>query len=300
MSLGETPLEVASLAMGSYLLVLRAHDRSETRIPINISRLGSVSLNIRLRPEPEIPPGMAYIPGGRMRLGGDGEAQRGFGRRLVEVEDFCLSRLPVTVSDYIEFLDDIAVTDPDGARLRAPRLFADGPSLLPTCNGRFLLPSTSTRALDAQADWPVFGVSFDDALAFCDWKSLRDGLAYRLPTETEWEIAARGADGRYFPWGNTWEPTYCNSAHARPGPPCLEPCGNHPTDRSPYGILDMAGGVSDWTISAPREAVSDDLRVCRGGSWQHLDLRARLASRHLMWRSAVSVSVGFRLAYDPK
>ena len=299
-SLRETPLQVGSIAMGSYLLVLRAEDRSETRVPINISRLGAVSLNIRLRPESEIPPGMAYIPGGRMRLGGDAEAQRGFGRRLVEVEDFCLSRLPVTVGDYIEFLDAIARTDPDTARLRAPRLFADGPSLLPTCNGRFMLPSTSTRALDAQTDWPVFGVSFDDALAFCDWKSLRDGIHYRLPTETEWEIAARGADGRFFPWGNTWEPTYCNSAHARPGPPCLEPCGNHPTDRSPYGILDMAGGVSDWTISAPREAVSDDLRVCRGGSWQHLDLRARLASRHLMWRSAVSVSVGFRLAHDPK
>jgi serine/threonine protein kinase/formylglycine-generating enzyme required for sulfatase activity len=299
-SLGETPLGVESLAMGSYLLVLRADDRSETRVPIYISRLANVNINIRLRPESEIPPGMAYIPGGRMRLGGDAEAQRGFARRLVEVDDFCLSRLPVTFGDYVEFLDALNQADPDTARLRAPRLFADGPSLLPMCNGRFLLPSTSTRALDAQADWPVFGISLDDALAFCDWKSMREGVSYRLPSETEWETAARGADARFFPWGNTWEPTYCNSAHARSGPPCLEPCGNYPTDRSPYGILDLAGGVSDWTISSPRQRASEDLRVCRGGSWQHLDLRARLASRHLMWRSAVSVSVGFRLAFDPR
>ena len=123
----------------------------------------------------------------------------------------------------------------------------------------------------------------------------------QLGLQVEWEVAARGADLRAFPWGNTWEPTYCKSAHARSGAAHLEPCGSFATDRSPYGVMDLAGGVSDWTVSP---AVTDadterPDRICRGGSWNHLDLHARLASRHAMAPESVSVSVGFRLAHDP-
>jgi formylglycine-generating enzyme required for sulfatase activity len=90
-----------------------------------------------------------------------------------------------------------------------------------------------------------------------------------------------------------WEPTYCNCAHARPGPPSLEPCGSYPTDRSPYGVLDLAGGVADWTATGVAEGAA---AIVRGGAWNQLELHARAASRRALAPDAVCEAVGFRVA----
>lgn len=299
--LGRTPVDVDPLPMGSYLLVLRAPGLRDTQVPVCIERLGEAKLHVRLRTEATLGAGFVYVPGGRMTIGGDPDASWGLPRQTLDVADFCLSRLPVSGRQYLDYLNALVTHDIREARRRSPRLFAEGGALFRFEEGRFVIPERDPNGIPWDPNWPVFGVSFDDAQHYCRWRSEQDGVTYRLPTEIEWEIAARGADLRRFPWGNTWEPTYCKSAHARPGAAHLEPCGSFATDRGPYGVMDLAGGVSDWTVSpAASEGVDEETdRICRGGSWNHLDLHARCASRHAMAPASVSVSVGFRLARDP-
>ncbi len=91
-------------------------------------------------------------------------------------------------------------------------------------------------------DHPVVAVSWYDARAYCDWLSVRTGRLYRLPTEAEWEKAARGEDGRPYPWGKTWEPDRCNTAGDE-----TTPVTTYPEGLSPYGCGDMAGNVQEWT-----------------------------------------------------
>ncbi|MCA9539513.1 MAG: SUMF1/EgtB/PvdO family nonheme iron enzyme [Myxococcales bacterium] len=299
--LGRTPVVVDPLPMGSYLLVLRAPGLRDTQVPLRIERLGEASLQVRLRTDRAIGAGFVYIPGAHMMVGGDPDASWGLPRQSAQVNDFCLARLPVSCRQYLDFLNAIATDDFEQAVRRSPRLFAGGGTLYGQRDNQFFVPERDPNGVPWDQNWPVFGISYDDALAYCKWRSRIDGIRYRLPTEIEWEVAARGADLRHFPWGNTWEPTYCKSAHSRPGVAGLEPCGSYATDRSPFGVMDLAGGVSDWTSTAAATEVETDHieRICRGGSWNHLDLHARVASRHATAAEAVSVSVGFRLAHDP-
>ena len=125
-------------------------------------------------------------------------------------------------------------------------------------------------------DHPVTCVTFRDAVAFCAWASEVTGATIRLPTEAEWEKAARGTDGRLYPWGNS-APTqeYCNFAMNLGD---TTPVGNYPKGASPYGVLDMSGNVWEWTSSLfkgypydpadGREALhGEGSRTVRGGSF---------------------------------
>ena len=295
MDLGRTPVILDSLPMGSYLAVLRTPGLRDTQVPVHVARLGEVDIKVRLRPDNALGAGFVYIPGGMAWVGGDSQASWPLPREEVYVEDFCLARLPVSCRQYLDFLNALARTDLEAARHRVPRLFANGGALFPEHgDGHFSIPAVGMTGEPWDPNWPVFGVSAHDAEAYCAWRTAADGIRYRLATELEWEKAARGADARVFPWGNTWEPTYCKCAHARPGPSSPEPCGSYPQDRSPFGVMDLAGGVSDWTSSA----TAGTERIVRGGSWSQLDLHARAASRHAQAPENVSTHVGFRLARD--
>lgn len=146
------------------------------------------------------------------------------------------------------------------------------------------------RIPQGRAAHPVVLVSKKDAEAYAGWLSRRTGKTWRLPTEEEWEKAARGTDGRRFPWGNDFGPDRLNSHDA--GPFDTQPVGRYPRGASPYGVLDMAGQVFEWTGTAAKGGRS----VVKGGSWDDKGCGVcRAAARHSRPDGLKHILVGFRL-----
>ncbi|HUY77515.1 MAG TPA: SUMF1/EgtB/PvdO family nonheme iron enzyme, partial [Ktedonobacterales bacterium] len=139
-------------------------------------------------------------------------------------------------------------------------------------------------------DHPAVGVSWFDAITYVTWLAKTTGQPWRLPTEAEWEKAARGTDGRIYPWGDAWDKSRANTSDGGPG--TTTPVGTYHSGASPYGAQDLAGNVWEWCSSLYKEkypynpAVSEDLgnrtdvRVLRGGSWSGSPQDARAAYRN--------------------
>ncbi len=142
------------------------------------------------------------------------------------------------------------------------------------------------------ADHPVVLVSQADAGAYCAWRGKSAGDRYRLPSEAEWEKAARGTEGYYFPWGNRFDPAKLNHAYRHKG---TTPAGAFPKGMSPYGALDMAGNVFEWTSTtfSPGRTVMKG-----GGSWDDAPGITRAAARHGREPKARHLLFGFRCACE--
>ena len=150
-------------------------------------------------------------------------------------------------------------------------------------------PALAARLAAPQlADHPATELTFDDALAFCAWAGAR------LPTGAEWEAAARGADARPWPWGETFDPERCACAEASLG--WTEPVTAHPDGAAPCGAEQLAGNVWEWVGDAPD---ADGWRAVRGGSYLDHAWGVR-ASRVLAADPArATATTGFRIAMDP-
>ena len=140
---------------------------------------------------------------------------------------------------------------------------------------------------------PVVLVSHQDARAYAMWLSGVTGRSWRLPSELEWEKAVRGVDGRTFPWGKSWRPQWANTHDA--GPFDTMPVGRFPDGASPFGVLDGAGQVFEWTASPGRTGRF----LVKGGSWDDKGCGVcRPAARHGRPEAIKHILIGFRLVAE--
>ena len=221
---------------------------------------------------------MILIPAGEVRLGTDNKTHLTFGTeadtRTVFVAAFYIDKYEVTNKQYAKFLSETGHRKPkfwDDPRLNAP-------------------------------DQPVVGVNWEDAEAYAAW------TGKRLPTASEWEKAARGTDGRLYPWGDDYDPARGNfddgggmdgSTDGYAMTPA--PVGNFIEGISPYGLHDMAGNVWEWVTeqhSEHSETINGKTYAIRGGSWTNGagDTRTTIAYIYPAQCSDHSSSVGFRCA----
>ncbi len=306
--LGPAPLHLEGLEIGPYLATIEADGYESIRYPMHIARHRGWHGQVRLCPLGTTPPGFIYIPGGPCIIGGDPDATDPIPQERLHIPSFLIAKFPVTFGEYLRFLDHLQSFDPPLARRRAPQAReADG--MLVELRGERWFPKDILIEGEArrlyphhqghELNLPVMSVDVEDCLAYIAWRSAMDQRPYRLPTAHEWEKAARGVDGRYFPWGNHFDATFCKMRLSRPFLAQPEPVGTFQTDMSVYGVCDLAGSVQEWCRdeSWRGEDIPETCRTC-GGAWNKFADAARLASR--MWNLSVgrSAAIGFRLTLD--
>lgn len=270
---GDRPTTAAvPIKRGRYVLEFSAPECASARLPTDLAELElaargrEVRIELRLPDAAAVPDGMIVIPGGTFIMGGD--AMGADPERVVSLKTFAIDRDEVTVGKYVSFLK--ATGHP---------------------------PPPSWEGGKPPADWadlPMTEVSFFDAQAYAEW------AGKRLPTEEEYEKAARGTDGRPYPWGTVFQAERVNSESegATPG-------DETPGDLSPYGVRSLAGNVCEWTSSVWSERGRQDLttRVVRGNSWSHAHVYGSYLLDHVARRQRQkpeehAVYLGFRCAKD--
>ena len=217
----------------------------------------------------EDPKSLVYVPAGLFIMGSyEGNDEQPMRRMFLP--GFYLARYPTTNAQYQKFVD--------AAGHAAPSHWV---------NGRY--PA-------GEDNCPVVNVSWEDAGAFAK------SIGKRLPTEAEWEKAARGTDGRKWPWGNDWEDGEGRMPKAR-----AVAVGQHPDGKTVFGCFDMAGNVWEWTAdwykAYPRSTRNDArfgerYRALRGGPWDQHGYNCRCANRDFSPPNAARADVGFRIAQD--
>jgi serine/threonine-protein kinase len=322
--LGRTPIVEARLPPGTYLLIIRRAGYRDVRLPIVLARALHQEVEVNLYTDAEIGEDFVHVPGGSFVCGGDPLAPQSIPSCEPEVPDFAIARFPVTFREYCAYLDALDRVDPKLADRRAPHdlrgsegaVVRRGPSgTWEPCES--IIEGEARRMFPPEEGhlWnvPVVLVDWFDAAAYARWRSEAEGVPLRLPTEIEWEKAARGTDGRVYPWGDHFDPTFCLMQGSRPFLPQAEPVGTFPTDCSPYGVRDMAGGVREWVgdihgerstaeldaEAEPPSATARDAsteRVVRSGSWVGTAEYCRSAARTRIFALARASGLGFRLA----
>jgi len=285
------PTEDIPLTPGRYLVTARMSGRQRVRQTVRLGRGERHTTRLRLFREGSLPDGFVPIPGGTAMLGGDREAMRALRSVRLQLPDYAMQRYPVTMQDYLAFLHSL---DPDEAWARSPRDEPNAGQLLERKDdGTLTLPAQDSAGHEWEPTLPVMAVSFDDAVAYCEWRTRRDGIRYRLPTDAEWEYAARTADARVYPWGDSWVPGYALVLGTLESAPQPRPVGWSETDVNAYGIRDLAGSSRDWCDgwkSAKRE-----MRLLRGGAWWDRPEGARLTVRSGWPATSVYGDTGIRL-----
>jgi formylglycine-generating enzyme required for sulfatase activity/acetyl esterase/lipase len=248
---------------------------------------------------------LVFVPAGAFRMGdstGEGDP-RERPVHTVDVSAFYIGRTEVTNAQWRRFRDDAGYDDakiwPNGIVMPKDQI--------PYWTSK---PNHGGGTPDSD-NYPVQGVNWDAAVAYCKWLSGKTGKKYRLPTEAEWEKAARGTDQRRYPWGDGIDRTLANYVGAQQYD-TGKAVGSYPKGASPYGALDMAGNVMEWcsdwyskdsyAASAkkdPKGPAKGSYRVVRGGAFffEPFDLRA--SARSAAWPSLQSHRmIGFRVARD--
>jgi formylglycine-generating enzyme required for sulfatase activity len=304
-------------------MLIEAPGRAPLRYPVLVGRGEHVTLRAELPTSKEIPDGFVYIPSGSFMFGNassDDLARKVFFAttpiHTLHTDSYLIARYETTFAEWIEYLEALS---PAERALRMPR----GDSLWGTMkldrrpNGSYRLSmkplntyyeshgdvlTYAGRAHNATQQWrrfPVSGVSFVDASAYAAWLSKTGRVpGARLCTELEWERAARGADDRWYPHGETLEdddanvsPTY-GSNGSLCGP---DEVGLHRASDSPFGVSDMVGNI--WELVAA--SITQDKVVARGGAFAFDTLTCRIENRQTALPDNRGLNVGVRICADP-
>jgi eukaryotic-like serine/threonine-protein kinase len=274
------------LTGGAWLWSFVTQDNSEKRLqPTPTPVAAAVSPTVAPLANVLPPEGMVLIPGGEIVIGREDGEENERPSHKVAVASFYLDITEVTRLQYAEFL--------------AAELDHLSP---PSWKGR--IPPAGTEAL------PVTDVTWRDASDYAAWKQRR------LPTEEEWEFAARGPEGRIYPWGNNWQPGHANAADDEKDTRQMQPVGSYGIGKSRYGVFDLAGNAWEWTDSdyvgyegTTLKVLEGylNLKVIRGGSYAGLPKQITSTYRR-GWPATVSdwpdegdadyTQTGFRTAQD--
>ncbi|MEE2787217.1 MAG: bifunctional serine/threonine-protein kinase/formylglycine-generating enzyme family protein [Myxococcota bacterium] len=281
------------LEVGCYIVNLRADGYVPMKLPVMVR--GNRSTTLTLSPVKVFAGSDAFVfvAGGEAMLG-DPDAPAGVARRVEKIEPFLMGRFPVTVGEYVEFLNAVYVDDRALAMSHAPRS-PNGTVYLPfnEAQGRFDVSQPDPDGDHWDARWPATMLNYHDAEAYCSWLSHRDGAIYRLPTESEWEYAARGVDRRTYPWGPGFSP---NIACADRGGQqrSLSPVDEFPFDVSPFGVRNMGGMAIEWTQTQR----PDGRQVMKGGGVFSTPPWCRAGARTIHPPEWLGVQFGFRLVRE--
>ena len=239
-----------------------------------------------------------YVPAGAFTMGSDeGHADEG-PVHSVDLDAFWIGRTEVTNEQYLQFVVAAGYT--------TRRFWSDEGWAWRVANDVLapLIPDDYN-----QGQQPVVGLSWYEASAYAAWLAEESGLPVRLPTEAEWEKAARGETGRVYPWGDVWDPAKANYGEGDDGFSATAPVGSFPDGASPYGALDMAGNAWEWVAdwydrdyyhrspqSNPTGPESGTQRILRGGSRGINSFNLRTTVRQDAPPTKREKDVGLRLA----
>ncbi|MBI2923344.1 MAG: SUMF1/EgtB/PvdO family nonheme iron enzyme [Planctomycetes bacterium] len=212
-----------------------------------------------------MPAECAYVPPGEFPFG---EA-----KQPREVKGFWIQRHEVTNDEYVAFLEAMKGAEKPPT---VPKHWVNG------------------KPPDGKGNLPARGLTFEDARRYAEWK----GAGWRLPSEEEWEKAARGTDGRLYPWGEAFEAGKANTAAF--ATTALPPGSMKDSDVSPYGVFDMCGNVAEWTTTFfdPEKPLYAKSRTIRGGSYLTTEKDASLIARRPGTEIAAD-DVGIRCVWTP-
>jgi formylglycine-generating enzyme required for sulfatase activity len=249
---------------------------------------------------------MALVKGGKFIRGSREDAADAYDnekpKREIYLDDFMIGKYPVTNEEFKEFIDD------DGYGMARKDMWSEEGWQWREENEISRPEYWHDRKWNA-ANFPVVGISWFEAEAYANWLSERTGNQYRLPTEAEWEKAARGTNGFKYPWGDEFDRNLCNSYES--GLNRTSPVGIFPKGKSPYGCFDMAGNVWEWSFDwynanyyvnspyrNPKEPSDGAVRVFRGGSWSVPSRGCRSAFRGNRVPRYRYYALGFRLLQE--
>jgi eukaryotic-like serine/threonine-protein kinase len=237
---------------------------------------------------------MVEIQGGTFKMGRDyppssSKVYNDSPSHEVTVKSFFIDRTEITNAEYADFVRETNYPSPDGINW------------------------SGNKPLDTELDLPVRSISFQDVQSFVAWRSKRDNVNYRLPSEEEWEYVARGGESNnLYPWGQEWSEEYSNLWSDGP-----KPVGSYKNIKTAWNVTDMIGNVWEWTSSTASIYPGNKLLklvpeqknfiVVRGGSYQSMDPKAvelrgskefPATTRQWVAPSTKNKTLGFRLVRD--
>ena len=254
---------------------------------------------------------LLYVPAGEFTMGSEDGGDDEKPIRTVDLDAFWIDQTEVTNAMFADFVNETGHTT-DAEKAGKSWVYQDG-DWNQVEGADWMHPFGPSSGISDVMSHPVIHVSWNDAQAYCSWADRR------LPTEAEWEKAARGADGNVYPWGDTFDGerlNFCDSncsfswadENVDDGYEFTAPVGTYPNGASPYGALDMAGNVWEWAAdwydaypgnTTDNSSYGETYRVLRGGSWSSSYYLVRSAVRFRYYPTYAISYLGFRCASSP-